>query len=467
MRFRSLARLGLLVAMGLGLRPCMAGSPGRDAIAAVRPQVTLIPSQRCSVLVQPELRLYSPVRGRCQVQVTQAGVRRKAFESAFEGPGGESRRALDLGGLSGTFSIECSFLDARGREIGRLVTSLEVVDTSTRSTQLLDGCWISLYHWSEDEGRHFNQDLGRLSAQEWRQQIHAMKRVGIQHVIIQNVFECDEYAGKHHMDLASYKGKAYYPSRAYKARHRLGTEDPIEAILAAADEVQMDVFLGVGLFAWFDFSTTSLRWHKTITRELFDRYGQHPSLYGWYVSEEIFGSLYHEWEFVKPQHHSDIRKFFKSYQQFVRKLTPTKPIALAPNNERFEKYPREWREILEHVDILIPFGFARDAEHMNLAAVASICQASGTRCWVDLEIFAWPLDDGLVPKPCPDLIKEIRTYDQLEQIYGYQFTGIMNPPESSRDLGGEKAKTLYRDYHQYYQGRSSRSKGAAHERVRP
>lgn len=432
----------LLLALGLEAGPA-------------QPQVTLIPSGRCSSRIRPEVRLYSPVRGRCRVEVVRAGRAGPAATFTFPGPGTEVHGQLDLSGQSGVATVRCTFLDARGRRVAQRSQELEVVASaspSLRSTRLLDGCWISLYHWSEDEGRRFNPALGSLTAPEWREQILGLGRAGIRHVIVQNVFESDAYAGKHTMSPATYQGKAYYPSAAYGARHALGTPDPLEAILAAADEARLDVFLGVGLFAWFDFSPASLAWHKTITRELFQRYGQHPSLYGWYVSEELFGSLYHEWDFVKPSAYGEVRAFFKGYRAFVRRLTPTKPVALAPNNERFERYAKDWGEILPYVDILIPFGFARYEGPPNLEAVAGICRASHTHFWVDLELFAFPIVEGLAPKTCPDLVKEIRAYDALEQIYGYQFTGLMNPPESRKDLGGEPARRLYRDYLDYYHG---------------
>jgi hypothetical protein len=87
---------------------------------------------------------------------------------------------------------------------------------------------------------------------------------------------------------------------------------------------------------------------------------------------------------------------------------------------------------------------------MNIDEIAEICNVCGTHFWVDMEIFDYPFDNGLMPKTYDNLIKEIRTYDKLEQIYGYQFTGLMNSPESKYNLGGEKAKQIYTEYSKYY-----------------
>ncbi|MGB9809451.1 MAG: DUF4434 domain-containing protein, partial [Caldanaerobacter sp.] len=243
---------------------------------------------------------------------------------------------------------------------------------------------------------------------------------------------------------------AFYPSKIYPERFDIAAKDPVEAILSAADECEMNVFLGVGLFAWFDFSEESLKWHKRVTEELFEMYGHHKSLYGWYISEEMFGSLYYEYPYLKGSDYKNIVNFFEDYTSFVRKLTPTKPVALAPNNIRFHEFEKEWKEILVNVDILIPFAFARDPEHLNIKEISDICNSCGTHFWVDMEMFAWPLDNGLVPKSTEELIKEIRMYDDVEQIYGYQCTGIMNSPDFKYELGGEKTRELYTGYYEYY-----------------
>lgn len=56
-------------------------------------------------------------------------------------------------------------------------------------------------------------------------------------------------------------------------------EDPIEAILSEADRLGMNVLVGVGIFAWFDFTPESLEWHKRVAKELWDMYGHHESFY--------------------------------------------------------------------------------------------------------------------------------------------------------------------------------------------
>ena len=58
--------------------------------------------------------------------------------------------------------------------------------------------------------------------------------------------------------------------------------------------------------------------------------------------------------------------------------------------------------------------------------------------------------------PCAGLASLAEKYpgyeDQgarLEQIYGYQYTGIMNEPGYRYNLGGEETEEFYRDYMAY------------------
>jgi hypothetical protein len=69
---------------------------------------------------------------------------------------------------------------------------------------------------------------------------------------------------------------------------------------------------------------------------------------------------------------------------------------------------------------------------------------------VDMEMFRWTHDDGLIPKTGEGIIEETRAYDAVEQIYGYRFTSLMNPTDSGVCLGGDNAVRLYEDYIRYY-----------------
>ena len=88
-----------------------------------------------------------------------------------------------------------------------------------------------------------------------------------------------------------------------------------------------------------------------------------------------------------------------------------------------------------------------------------MCRKTGTHFWVDMEMFAVPFTDGLRPKKIPDLLKEMKNYDKLEQIYGYQYTGIMNEPGHRMNLGLAETEKFYSEYMNYHKTKEENGNG--------
>ena len=411
---------------------------------------TPVPSRRISTNGRVEFRLAAD--GCCRVRVAAVFADGRRMEAGCFDLLPDHRLVKgypDTTGLLGRFVWELQFEDENGEVIETLRQPYEIVGSSVHSTCLLDGCWISIRHWSPTESRYFKDGLEQMTDEDWREHVFQMHRLGITTVLIQNVFDSVHYVHQHDMTADTYDGEAFYDS-AYAPR-RLGMKehDPLEAILSAADECGMAVFPGVGLYAWFDFSPESLKWHKRVAAELVERYGHHHSFYGFYVSEEIMGALYYGYPPVPDEKYKDIQDFFREFSAFAHELAPTKPVALAPNNIDMHLYQDEWKGIMQHLDILIPFAFARSEN--NIPQIAEMCRKWDVHFWVDMEIFQFPFDNGaLRPKDFEGLLKEIHDYDMLEQIYGYQYTGMLNEPgKNDKGLGLEETEILYEKFDHY------------------
>ena len=415
---------------------------------------TPIPPRRISSNGQVEFRLASDGCKKVRISaLMEDGMKTEAGVFDLK-PGLEPVSAvLSPEGITGMFQWELSFEDAEGNPVRTFLQPYEVVPSEVHSTQLLDGCWISIRHWSETESACFRKGLSEMTDEDWKEHVYSMHRLGITTVLIQNTFDSTHYVHQHDMTADTYDGVAFYDSRWAPRMPGMKEKDPLEAILSAADECGMAVFPGVGLYAWFDFSPASLVWHKRVASELFERYGHHPSFYGFYVSEEIMGALYYGYAPVPDEKYRDIQNFFRDFSDYCHKLAPTKPVALAPNNIDMHLYRDEWKGILDHLDILIPFAFARSEN--NIPQITEMCRASGVHFWVDMEIFRFPFVNGaLVPKDYEGLLKEIRDYDMLEQIFGYQYTGLLNEPgKNRRNLGGKETETLYEAFYEYQRKR--------------
>jgi len=266
--------------------------------------------------------------------------------------------------------------------------SLEIFHSENRSLGTIDGAWSGFYMWGK-EGLLWNDELVKMNDVQWREHARAMNETGMNVVVLQESFRSQMFVGSHSIEKKGYIGKAYYPSKLYSGRMPIESEDPIETILSEADKRKMNVFLPVGLYAWFDFTEGSLQWHKKVAKELWDRYGQHPSFYGWYISEEIDGSLIPDKNKMEiaDQRHDEIVHFFKEFRNYVRTLAPDKPVMLASNSHHIELGIDVYPKLLEHLDILCPFGSHRQPEgDLSGEEVAEklqkLCDDAGSHLWM-------------------------------------------------------------------------------------
>ncbi len=338
----------------------------------------------------------------------------------------------------------------------RLARELRVTPSSVRSTRTIDGAWAGIVHWSDDEAKYWNADIRKLTDDDWREQIRGMHAIGMDTVVIQEVFRNEEYYGKHNMPVAGYHGRAYYPSDLYAGRIPMTAHDPIEAILSEADRLNMNVFLGVGAYAWFDFSPGALDWSKKVAAELWHRYGRHPSFYGWYVSAEAYGSLIpDQGEADKDHYRRQVVDFFREFQSYCRGLAPEKPLMLAPNTHGLMKSKEVWPQVLKHLDIICPFGFHRMPEGDLTGEQAAklwqeMADKAGTHLWMDMEAFLFE-GKALVPRPIDGLLRDMQRFPNFEKILCYQYPGIFNAPGSRITPGGPATVVLYNDYRRYLQ----------------
>ncbi len=335
---------------------------------------------------------------------------------------------------------------------------IEVVASEMRSTQTIDGAWAGIYHWSEVEGKHWNSDIRTLSDDQWKKMVEGMNKLNMNMIVIQEVFRNDAYAGKHDLTPENYPGKAFYPSALYSERMDIAAHDPVEAILSAADSLNMNVWMGVGLFAWFDFSPASLEWHKKVAKELWDRYGHHPSFYGFYVSEEMGGSL-DNWETTEEMQQFRKREmigFFRAFKAFCTDIAPAKPIMLATNSMQVPMGADAYPELLKYLDVLCPFGFARMPEGDLTGAEAAdmlqaFCDAAGAHLWFDLEVFLFNSDTSLYPRDLDGILHDLKLFRNFEKIICYQYPGVFNDPAAGFRVGEASTIPLFEGYQQYQQ----------------
>ena len=352
-----------------------------------------------------------------------------------------------------------------GNRTYRKTKDIEVVESDIRSIQQISGAWAGIYHWSEIEGKHWNKDIKKMTDEQWKELVRSMHKVEMDMIVIQEVFRNEQYVGKHNTTVDSYAGKAFYPSELYPGRMDITAEAPIEAILSEADRLGMNVLVGVGIFAWFDFTPESLEWHKRVAKELWDMYGHHESFYAFYVSEESGGGL-DNWEQqpdMRKKRKADIVNFFKEFKSYCNSFAPGKPIMLATNSFEVPNGMDTYPALLEYLDILCPFGFARmpagDLTGKEAAdMLQEACNKAKSHLWFDLEAFLFNPDNSLYPRPIEEIIHDLNLFSNFEKILCYQFPGVFNDPDMSIRVGEERTIDLFNGYMKYLKELKAKAK---------
>ncbi len=423
-----------------------------------RPQVslTVIPPSPITDKVALDLRsavrndAAEPVRAEVTWYLDEEQPHRTIHRASLDIPPHESAATTFRWPTTEQAGQHLLFVTARiGSTTHRTQQRVTILASDVRSTRRLGGAWVDLYHHDPVEGKPFDEELGQMTDTQWRELVQAMHAVDQNLLVITMMFQNFTHRGQHTIETDGYQGRAYYPSRLYPGRMPIASPDPLEAILCEADRLHMHVMPGVGNYAFFDFSPGALRWCQQVATELWERYGHHPSFYGWYVSHEKGGSL------GDAAERQEIVEFFREFTPFVRRFAPDKPVMLATNCYGLRGAEEAYRQLLPHLDIICPFAFHRmppgDLTGEEAAdLLQSLCDETGCHLWLDIESFLFR-EGGLVPRPIDGLISDLTRFPNFEKTLHYQFPGMMSGPQMTRQPGGPASVQLYEDYVRYLQ----------------
>ncbi|MHA1872189.1 MAG: DUF4434 domain-containing protein [Promethearchaeota archaeon] len=330
---------------------------------------------------------------------------------------------------------------------------------------VINGTWVAFDHYNKRESKLWRKDLRKFEDDDWKKIVCDMASIGIEYIIIQESFVSSAHYQRHNMHKKGYKGRAFYPSKIYPKRAKIRAIDPINAILTEADNLNLKVFLGAGNYAWFDYTEYALDWVKNITKELWDRYKNHKSIYGWYVSSEIHGNMAPQFirrikddaqkKKIIDNYRSEVLFYFREFRKHIDQLSPDKKILLASNCHYVPQAIDFYPKLMKNIDILSPFGFNRMpkddlSRDEVIHLLHELCDPYG-KLWCDYELFLINYRGNLVPKPIDLVIEELKYLSKkFEKIMSYQFPGLLNAPDSRIKPGGKATVELFMAYSKYY-----------------
>ncbi|HHV55999.1 MAG TPA: DUF4434 domain-containing protein [Firmicutes bacterium] len=313
-------------------------------------------------------------------------------------------------------------------------------DGTFPSLRPITGTWFDFRHrnpiaaWSEAAAA-FTDD-------QWRYKVWEMVDAGMDTLIASCV---------------SLHGKAFWPSRVIPDRWPVAAADPVEAVLAAADEREARVFLGLGFFG-VDVSDdhratpAERELRRLVPAELLDRYGHHPSLAGWYLPAECGISGYFAPVYIE---------YTREFAAICKQLDRSRQILISPYGTRSaagdEEYTRQLRELAVDIVAYQDEVGVRKTRVEELPAIfrrlAAAHRQAQIPLWANVEVFDYhgqPYRDPPIAAPFARVERQIAAVSpHVEKVICYQYFGLMNDPDSRAPARVEGAEKLWADYRRW------------------
>ena len=303
------------------------------------------------------------------------------------------------------------------------------------------GSWFEFEHHNQAEGKYWNSVISQFTTEQWKAKIKEMFEVGMEYLVLLAV---------------SYEGKTYYPSKL-QPRHDYICDDPLEAILEAADEC------GVKFFVSNDFWSDWRQMEKAMTdesiwrlrekgmEEVAEKYSHHKSFYGWYYPFEsgIQRSMIAELDI----------NFVNRCTKIAKLLTPKALILIAPYGTNTIRFSDDYVRQLERLDVdIIAYQDEVGVRKTKAGAAGKYFEdlykmhtrAGKARLWADVEIFDFEgitYKSALIPAPFERIAAQLEDISPwVEHVLIYQYLGMMNKPGCPTFSGHADSEKLYTDY---------------------
>jgi hypothetical protein len=303
----------------------------------------------------------------------------------------------------------------------------------------IKGSWISIW-W--DDRRHFywNDACLNYTSTQWGLAVREGAQIGLEYLVLLAI-------GK--------DSKAFYDTPLLP-KLKMACEDPIEALLAAADKCHVKFFLSSDWFGPWDYQClhdpARVRARFQMMGEVAQQYGHHRSFYGWYWPNEAALGPYFTEEFIS---------YVNACSREARQLMPRAKTLIAPygTNQAVcdDRFVRQLEQLA--VDIVAyqdEVGCLRMNPAQSAVAFEKLRRAHDRvpqrALWADVETFAWegpPNQPGspLIPAPFPRVKEQLEAVSPfVDEILIYQYQGLMNKPGSQAFAGHPDSTKLHTDY---------------------
>lgn len=296
----------------------------------------------------------------------------------------------------------------------------------------LKGTWLNL-PYQDVRNKYMNPaHVDCLLPEFWKTKIKEYADMGLSHLVI--------------MAVAN-DGKSFYPSEFMPAAYPDGQQSPVEAIMEAADQYGMYVFMSSG---WAVNQDDNIRDPKIkaiqqrIMRETASLFGDRKAFYGWYLPVE---------DSMEPILPDEAVHEANALTAVARSLTPGKKVMISPygichatiDDPRFAEQVKKLKvDIIAYQDevgcVREPMPIPRMKE--NFKKIGAIHKDSDIQFWSNVESFTWEKEDNtresaLIPAAFPRYLSQIVAASMAgaENVISFSVYGIIDDVKSTMPIG--------------------------------
>jgi hypothetical protein len=335
------------------------------------------------------------------------------------------------------------------------ITAVALLGTNLLQAQKtvfpVKGTFIN-FAYQDERNKYMNPSgVDATSPQLWRLKIKELSEMGIQYVILMYV------ANERH---------SFYPSEFMKHAYSEGKESPVDAIMNAADENNMKVFMSTG---WAKDQDDNPRLPETravqirIMHETAKLYSHHKSFYGWYLPCE---------DVVGPFLSQKAVDAANSLAAEARSLTPDAKVLISPYGLRSAKFDdgkfaeqisKLKVDIIAYQDEIGCVVEPQPLPHMkeNFRQLREVHNKTKIELWANDELFTWEKGlntrpSALIPAPFPRFLSQLVGVSKagVDEVISFSVSGILDKPQSEMPLGQPVfAAKAYQEYMDWKEGK--------------
>lgn len=309
----------------------------------------------------------------------------------------------------------------------------------------ITGSWFEFRHHSPAEGKYWNDTCKSFTAEQWYAKVKETASFGMKYLVLMNtaiVYDDDEYC---------YFDTDIFPFADMECK------DPIGVLLSAADEYGIKVFISCGFYGNWTKPAENMKSDKVrerafkAMRQLWEKYGSHPSFYGWYFPDETCIIGHFGKNFIS---------YVNSYCAETQRIAPGTKTLIAPFGTKIaitdRKYVRQLKEMnVDFVAYQDEVGVKKSSPKQTARYFRRLKKAHDkagkSKIWADIELFTFEgavYRSALIPAKAERIRKQIEAVSPyVEEILCYQYIGLLNEPGTQAFCGHPDSVKLYTELH--------------------